>query len=123
LRGLQHVSVPFRDGDEARIRQFYGSVLGLKELQPPASVAHLGLIWFAAGDNLELHLFKGSPDSASLAHFCLDIEDLDDTRHRLVESGARPYDDTPIPNRPRFFCRDPTGNLVEFTSVRGDYRT
>ena len=35
--------------------------------------------------------------------------------------GLEPYDDTPIPNRPRFFCRDPAGNLVEFTHIEGPY--
>ena len=123
LRGLQHVSMPFHEGDEPSIRKFYGSVLGLKELEPPASVSFLGLIWFAAGRDLELHFFRGDPDPTSRAHFCFDIEDLEETRKRLIASGAEPYDDTPIPNRPRFFCRDPTGNLVEFTSVLGDYRS
>jgi hypothetical protein len=31
-------------------------------------------------------------------------------------------DQTAIPNRPRFFCRDPFGNLIEFTTILGDYR-
>jgi catechol 2,3-dioxygenase-like lactoylglutathione lyase family enzyme len=123
LRGLQHVSMPFREGDEDLIRRFYGSVLGLNELEPPASVSALGLVWFAAGSGLELHFFRGSSDGSSRAHFCLDVEDLDDTRRRLSQNGAEPYDDLPIPNRPRFFCRDPSGNLVEFTSIQGDYRT
>jgi catechol 2,3-dioxygenase-like lactoylglutathione lyase family enzyme len=84
-------------------------------------VSFLGLIWFSAGEGCELHFFKGSPDVSSRAHFCLDVEDLDATRHRLSQAGAEPYDDTPIPNRPRFFCRDPSGNLIEFTDIRGDY--
>ncbi len=122
LRSLQHVSMPFRRGDEQSMREFYGSVLGLEELEPPASVSFQGLIWFSAGPNLELHFFTGTPDPTSRAHFCLDVEDLDETRQRLSEAGAQPYDDTPIPNRPRFFCRDPSGNLIEFTSIAGDYR-
>ncbi len=122
LRRLQHVSLPFRKGDESLIRHFYGSVLGLEELEPPASVAHLGLIWFAAGENVEVHLFTGSPNPESSGHFCFDIDNLEETRSSLVAAGAQPYDDTPIPNRPRFFCRDPSGNLIEFTSVQGDYR-
>jgi hypothetical protein len=55
-------------------------------------------------------------------NFCLDIDDLDETRNRLQAAGLQPYDAAPIPNRPRFFCRDPAGNLVEFTSLEGDYR-
>jgi len=29
---------------------------------------------------------------------------------------------TPIPNRPRFLCADPFGNLVELTTIVGHYR-
>jgi catechol 2,3-dioxygenase-like lactoylglutathione lyase family enzyme len=121
LRGLQHVSSPFRDGEQDLIRRFYGDVLGLTEIVPPKSLAHLKLVWFSAGPGLELHFFSGSPDLASTRHFCLNIDDLDETRASLESAGAQPFDDTPIPNRPRFFCRDPVGNLVEFTSIQGDY--
>jgi catechol 2,3-dioxygenase-like lactoylglutathione lyase family enzyme len=118
---LQHVSSPFPQGEEAAIRRFYGEVLGLREKPPPATLAHMGLLWFSAGEGLELHFFREQPDSQTARHFCLDIDDLEDTRRRLEEAGLEPFDDTPIPNRPRFFCRDPVGNLIEFTRIEGDY--
>jgi catechol 2,3-dioxygenase-like lactoylglutathione lyase family enzyme len=121
LRGLQHVSVPFHEGEEPLLRHFYGEVLGLTELIPPRSVAHLGLVWFSAGPGLELHFFRGSPGPTSERHFCFDLDDLEETRQLLVSAGSDPYDDTPIPARPRFFCRDPVGNLIEFTRIDGDY--
>ena len=121
LRRLQHVSSPFASGDQAGLRAFYGEVLGLREIPTPSTLAELDLVWFSAGDGVELHFFKGQPDAGAARHFCLDVDDLDETRKRLSEAGHEPYDDTPIPNRPRFFCRDPAGNLVEFTSVEGSY--
>lgn len=90
----------------------------MREIPTPSSLEHLDLVWFSAGDGLELHFFKGVPDPVARRHFCLDIEDLEDTRRRLEAAGHEPYDDTPIPNRPRFFCRDPAGNLLEFTSIQ-----
>ena len=45
---------------------------------------------------------------------------LEETRRRLQEAGLEPFDDTPTPQRPRFFCRDPVGNLIEFTRIEGD---
>jgi len=81
----------------------------------------MGLVWFSAGEGLEMHFFPEPAGSASARHFCLDIDDLEETRQRLIEAGLEPYDDTPIPNRPRFFCRDPVGNLIEFTRIEGDY--
>lgn len=121
VRGLQHVSSPFADGGQTRLRAFYGELLGLRELPTPSTLAHMDLVWFSAGDRLELHFFRGENDPAAARHFCLDVDDLSETRRRLAEAGHEPYDDTPIPNRPRFFCRDPAGNLVEFTHIEGPY--
>jgi len=121
VRGLQHVSSPFADGGQATLHAFYGELLGLRELPTPSTLGHMELVWFAAGDGLELHFFRGKTDPAAARHFCLDVEDLEETRRRLVDAGHEPYDDTPIPNRSRFFCRDPAGNLVEFTSIEGPY--
>lgn len=121
VRRLQHVSSPFNHGDKAALRVFYGEILGMPELPTPSTLGHLDLVWFSAGDGVELHFFRGTSDAAAARHFCLDIEGLDEVRERLRDAGHEPYDDTPIPNRPRFFCRDPAGNLVEFTSVEGSY--
>ena len=121
VRSLQHVSSPFPDGGEAALRAFYGDVLGLREPPTPSILGHMELVWFAAGDGLELHFFRGETDPAAGRHFCLDIEVLEETRRRLLDAGHEPYDDTSIPNRSRFFCRDPAGNLVEFTHIEGPY--
>jgi catechol 2,3-dioxygenase-like lactoylglutathione lyase family enzyme len=119
LRRLQHVSSPYAAGLQAEIRHFYGEVLGLTELAVPESLHDMNLVWFSAGDGLELHFFEGPPDPGTRRHFCLDIEDLDETRRALGSAGVETEDADPIPNRPRFFCRDPVGNLVELTSIEG----
>jgi len=121
VRGLQHVSSPFPDGSHAALRAFYGELLGLRELPTPSTLRDIDLLWFAAGDGLELHFFRGETDPAAARHFCLDVEDLTGMRRRLVDAGHEPSDDTPIHNRPRFFCLDPAGNRVEFTSIEGPY--
>jgi catechol 2,3-dioxygenase-like lactoylglutathione lyase family enzyme len=71
---------------------------------------------------MELHFFPGDGAPGSARHFCLDVDDLAEARRRLTEAGHQPYDTTPIRNRPRFFCRDPFDNLIEFTTIEGDYR-
>jgi catechol 2,3-dioxygenase-like lactoylglutathione lyase family enzyme len=123
LRNLQHVSSPYPEGDAASMRKFYGEVLGLREQPIPSTLAGMNLVWFSAGEGLELHFFPGPLDGKSERHFCFDIGDLEETRRRLQEAGLTPYDASPIPNRPRFFCRDPASNLIEFTRIEGDYRT
>jgi catechol 2,3-dioxygenase-like lactoylglutathione lyase family enzyme len=120
---LQHVSSPYPEGHKADVRRFYGDVLGLDEVAIPRTLDVANLVWYSVGDGMELHFYVGDLAPGSARHFCLDVEDLADTRRRLTEAGFEPYDTTPIHNRPRFFCRDPFDNLVELTSVQGDYRS
>jgi len=119
---LQHVSSPFPAGRQDEVRAFYGRLLGLREIRVPDSLERGRLVWFSAGTGpLELHFFEGTPDPAHARHLALAVEDLDGTRSRLAAGGYAPYDATPIRNRPRFFCRDPFGNLLEFTTILGPH--
>jgi len=122
---LQHAAMNVPPGSQEKVRAFYGEILGLEEKQPPQSLTHLKLVWFAAGEGeMELHFRPDSnpPDGTDRRHICLVVDDLEDYRRRLTEAGATITTAEPIPNRPRFFCRDPFGNLLEFTTIQGDYR-
>ena len=121
VQQFQHVSLPRPPGSDAQARVFYGGLLGLEEVAPPTSLANLDLIWFRLGDT-ELHLFLGEevPERAA-AHVCLAVDDLDALRSRLEAGGVAILPDTPIPNRPRCFVRDPFGNLIELTTILGSY--
>ena len=39
------------------------------------------------------------------------------TRARFDDAGVDTFDQVVIPNRPRFFCRDPFGNLIEVLAI------
>ena len=114
---LHHVSSPYSLERRPSIEDFYGRLLGLKRLEVPTSLADRNLIWFSAGSDMELHFLPDEVQRSSTAHFCLDVVDLDSVRGRLLDAGFEPYDAVAIPGRPRFFCRDPCGNLVEFTTI------
>ena len=121
---IQHVSIPRPPGQASadQARAFFTGVLGLPEKPVPASIASLDLVWFDVGDGTELHLFSEEPrDDSSGRHLCLEVDELDAVRARLVEAGYAPWDTTPIHNRPRFFCRDPFGNTIEYTTILGSY--
>jgi catechol 2,3-dioxygenase-like lactoylglutathione lyase family enzyme len=122
---LQHVSVIIHEGGQEAARAFYGGLLGLREKEPPRSLAHLHLVWFNVGEGeMELHCTPNgpSPRGDEQQHVCLAVDDLATYRSRLSEAGVLISEAEPIPYRPRFFCRDPFGNLIELTSIEGDYR-
>jgi catechol 2,3-dioxygenase-like lactoylglutathione lyase family enzyme len=123
---LQHASMTIPAGAQDTVRAFYGGILGLTEKEPPQSLAHLHLVWFAAGDGeMELHFLPDPylPDKADPGHICLEVDDLQAYRRRLIEEGIKIIEAEPIPNRPRFFFLDPFGNRIELTTILGDYRS
>ena len=114
---LHHVSVPRPPGSHDAARAFYGTLLNFTEVAPPASLGHLDLVWFQLGDT-ELHLFVGLPaPPESGAHLCIEVADVAALRARLDVAGHSTGDADEIPGRPRFFCHDPFGNLLEFTTL------
>ena len=120
-RQMQHVSIPRPSGSEATARAFYGELLGLEEVPVPQSIQHLDLVWFRLG-NMELHLFAEAPiNDPSGRHYCFVVDNLKEAWDRLVEAGYAPWDTIPIPGRPRFFCRDPFNNTIEFMTIEGNY--
>ena len=117
---LQHVSVIVPAGEEARRQavDFYSGLLGLEQRDVPPHLDPAGVIWFRAGGDLELHLLQDRAPAEDQRHFCLEAEgDLDALRARIEAAGLETRDATPIVGRPRFFCRDPFGNLVELTRI------
>jgi len=114
---IQHVSIPRPPGSHALARSFYGELLGLEEAPVPPSLRHLDLVWYRLGDT-ELHLFAETMhDDRSGRHFCIEVDQLEDVRRRLQQAGYEPRSAIEIPGRPRFFCRDPFGNDIEFTRI------
>lgn len=121
---IHHVSLGVPDGASDIVRAFYGEVLGFPEKQPPTCLDMSELVWFAIGDEgMELHCIPDRflPYPGEKRHFCVEVDELETCRHRLEQAGYVVTDPDYIPNRPRFFCNDPFGNLIEFTIVLGPY--
>ncbi|HSH80264.1 MAG TPA: VOC family protein [Herpetosiphonaceae bacterium] len=117
---IQHVSLTRPPGSHDEARAFYGDVLGLQEIEVPASLRQNDLIWYAVGPD-EIHLVaEENPDNTGSArHLCLQVGDLGELRARLASTGVETWNATPIPGRPRLFCRDPFGNAIELTEING----
>jgi catechol 2,3-dioxygenase-like lactoylglutathione lyase family enzyme len=119
---LHHVSIPVPPGELDSGRRFYRDLFGLEEIPPRASLGPERVVWFALGDR-ELHLFMEEHANArsSRRHLAFAVDDLDAVRERLGRHGVEIEEAEPIHNRPRFFCRDPFGNLLEVTTILGPY--
>ncbi|MEZ4560373.1 MAG: VOC family protein [Caldilineaceae bacterium] len=119
---IQHVSIPRPPGSDAAARHFYGELLGLEEIPPPESLHDLKVIWYRLG-NTELHILTEEPQGQdhSGRHFCIAVDDVEAWRERLQAAGVAVVGTTPIPGRPRYFIRDPFGNMIEITTIESDY--
>jgi len=116
---FHHVSIPRPLGaaSQQQARAFYGGLLELVEIPIPSTLSHQDLVWYAVG-NQELHVFGEEPRTdTSGRHFCIQVSDQAALRERLVAAGIACSDTTPIPGRPRFFCTDPFGNMIEITTI------
>jgi len=116
---LQHIALPRPPETEEIARAFYSGLLGLREITPPRSLQSLSVLWFGIGDGSELHSFveDAMGQDRSGRHFCLAVDDVEDLRDRLEAAGLIVVGDVPIPDRPRYFIRDPFGNLIELTTL------
>ena len=53
---IDHVQLAMPTGLEADARQFYGTLLGLPELEKPEALKSRGGVWFGLADGRQLHL-------------------------------------------------------------------
>ena len=117
IKGLLHATVIVKD--LKRTRQFYGGVLGLKEVE--RYNFNFPGIWYAVGDR-QLHIvvdesLPETPDPASLdgRHIALEIGDFAGAQRRLEELGVEYR--LGRSGLKQIFLRDPDGNLIELQTL------
>jgi len=111
--GLDHVQVSIPPGGEQRAREFYGAVLGLREVPRPASLAARPGLWFEC-PGASLHIGVESDfRPARKAHPAFVVADLDACRAALERAGAATRAAEKVPGFARFHTEDPFGNRIE----------
>jgi predicted enzyme related to lactoylglutathione lyase len=96
------------------MRSFYGTVLGMTELEKPERLRARGGAWFRSG-SLEIHVgIEEGFRPARKAHPGIAVDDLDALADRVAGSGAPVAWDDSIPGVRRFHTSDPVGNRLEF---------
>ena len=122
IEGINHATFPITDVEKAK--EFYGKVLGLKELPRPEIPGVRGA-FFACGGG-EIHL--GEKDSEYMRknipinlmpHVALTVESVEEVKKTLKEAGISYFEFARNPlGRNQIFVQDPDGNVLEITDYR-----
>jgi catechol 2,3-dioxygenase-like lactoylglutathione lyase family enzyme len=115
---LHHVNVTVPPELEAAAKEFYGSVLGLRQVPKPAAARQSGA-WYQIGDNqLHLSIEDEAEGPLSSRHVCFAVSDLAETEKRFRDAGVEIIPDPrPVPGSSRFYVRDPGGNQLEIVQA------
>jgi catechol 2,3-dioxygenase-like lactoylglutathione lyase family enzyme len=112
--GIDHVQITVPANAVAEARAFYCGLLGLPEVEKPATLQERGGFWLQVGDR-QVHV--GTEDGvarhATKAHVAYAVTKIAEWRARLAAAGVDLLDGIPVPGRDRFEFRDPFGNRVE----------
>ncbi len=107
-----HVYLLAPGGSPDDVRRFYQDGLGLTEVQTPPSLAHVSVLWFAAGP-ITFHVGHPAEGVVGDGHTALATDDVDAARARLSRLGYAVEAETIPMGYPRFYARDPWGNQFE----------
>jgi catechol 2,3-dioxygenase-like lactoylglutathione lyase family enzyme len=114
ILGIDHVQIAAPAGCEAQARWFFGSVLGMTELEKPAELAQRGGCWFQCGEQ-QLHIgVEQDFHPAKKAHPAFRVRYLISLKTRLNTYAISFREDNANPEVKRIFVDDPWGNRLEF---------
>lgn len=115
ITGLDHIQVaaPRTHGTEQAARDFYGGLLGLREIEKPEALKPKGGVWFSLGAG-ELHVGIEKPFApARKAHPAFAVSGLALLRSILKEAGVPTSEAETVSGVARCYVHDPFGNRIE----------
>jgi catechol 2,3-dioxygenase-like lactoylglutathione lyase family enzyme len=114
---IDHIQIAAPAGCESAARDFYGSLLGMKEIEKPPLLRARGGCWFECGSQ-QLHIgVERDFRAARKAHPAFAVINLDELREALKDRGVAVVDDDNLPGARRFYAEDPWGNRLEFVEI------
>ncbi len=114
ITSLDHIQIAMPIGKESQARQYYGELLGLKEMEKPAALRSRGGCWFELA-NLGLHLGVEKDFSpAKKAHPAFRISDLNKLAELFLKKGFKVTWDENLKGERRFYSEDIFGNRLEY---------
>jgi catechol 2,3-dioxygenase-like lactoylglutathione lyase family enzyme len=116
-RWIHHVNVVVPPGGTDAVVGFYTEVLGLPRVaKPTEGVAQSGA-WFDVDERTQVHVSEREGVVHSQSHFGLVVDDFDNVRQRLQDSGASWQDQPDVFGGRRGFTWDPAGNRIELLEL------
>jgi len=111
---IDHVQLAAPVGEENKARNFYGNVLGFKEMIKPKPLRARGGVWFQAG-NVHIHIgVEASFTPAKKAHPAIRVKNIEGMKTYLTKNKIAFTVDDQLPSANRFYVTDPFGNRLEF---------
>ena len=117
MASIDHIQIAAPHGCESAARDFYGSILGMKEIEKPPALRARGGCWFQCGSQ-QVHIgAERDFHPARKAHPAFAVSDLDELRGALKARGVMVVEDDDRPGARRFYAEDPWGNRIEFVEI------
>jgi catechol 2,3-dioxygenase-like lactoylglutathione lyase family enzyme len=114
---IDHIQIAAPEGCEPAARDFYGSLLGLVEIEKPQNLRTRGGCWFQCGSQ-QLHVGVEKPfHAAKKAHPAFLVPRMDELRDAFEKRGVPVVEDDAVPGTRRFYAQDPWGNRLEFIEL------
>ena len=114
---IDHLQIAAPEGCESAARDFYGSILGMKEIEKPAALRARGGCWFQCGSQ-QVHIgVERNSHPARKAHPAFAVFRLDELREMLKSKRVPIVEDDDLPGTRRFYAEDPWGNRIEFVET------
>lgn len=114
---IDHIQIAAPAGCEPAAKEFYGAILGMKEIEKPPVLRARGGCWFECGSQ-QLHIgVERNFQPAKKAHPAFAVFHLDELRETLKARGVSVVEDDNLPASRRFYAEDPWGNRIEFVEI------
>ncbi|MEE3894288.1 VOC family protein [Priestia megaterium] len=114
LTHIDHIQLAAPPNSESKARHFFGTVLGLTEVEKPESLKKRGGVWFEFG-SYQLHIgVEPAFSPAKKAHPGFHVKNLPEFKDHLTSFGISFMKDKNIPGVERIYVADPFGNRMEF---------
>lgn len=114
---VNHVNVTVPAVLETAAKDFYSTLLGLRQIPKPAGTRQSSGAWYQLGEmQLHLSIEDDVQNEVSDRHVCYQVVDIAAASRQFRDAGINVIPDPrPILGQARFFVRDPCGNLIEIT--------